>query len=167
MKLDVETLMKKRWIGVAHAILIIMSFSLPWAYPEDYGNTVSIFGLHLTTGSDLQRFGDIMGFLMTGAIMVTAAVYLWKRWRKTEGTKTSVTLFTLVLLYPIIAGGSLEHIWLGYLTTLLLTAPIPTLMFINWTHQKMEPHGGIQTVIKNIYNQINGRLSRTGKAPQP
>ena len=167
MKLDVETLMKRRWIGVAHAILIIMSFSLPWAYPEDYGNTVSIFGLHLTTGSDLQRFGDIMGFLMTGAIMVTAAVYLWKRWRKTEGTKTSVTLFTLVLLYPIIAGGSLENIWLGYLATLLLTAPIPTLMFINWTHQKMEPHGGIQAVIKNIYNQINGRLGRTGKAPQP
>ena len=80
-----------------------------------------------------------MGFMMTTAIMVTAAVYLWKRWRNTQGTKTSITLFTLVLLYPIIASGSLEHIWLGYLVTLLLTAPIPTLMFINWGHQKLEP----------------------------
>ena len=115
MKLDVESLMKERWIGVSHAILIILSFGLPWAYPEDYGNTVSVFGLNLTTGSDLQRFGDVMGFMMTTAIMVTAAVYLWKRWRNTQGTKTSITLFTLVLLYPIIASGSLEHIWLGYL----------------------------------------------------
>ena len=167
MKLDVESLMKERWIGVSHAILIILSFGLPWAYPEDYGNTVSVFGLNLTTGSDLQRFGDVMGFMMTTAIMVTAAVYLWKRWRNTQGTKTSITLFTLVLLYPIIASGSLEHIWLGYLVTLLLTAPIPTLMFINWGHQKLEPHGGIQAVIKNTYNNIYGRLGRNKKAPQP
>ena len=167
MNLDVETLIKRRWVGVAHAIMIIMSFGLPWAYPEDYGNTVSMFGLNLTTGASLQRFGDIMGFMMTTFIMVSAAMYLWKRWRKKQGTKTTVTLFTLVLLYPIIASGSLEHIWLGYLTTLLLTAPIPTLMFINWGHQKLEPHGGIQAVIKNTYNNISDRLGRTGKAPQP
>ena len=76
-----------------------------------------------------------MGFLMTGGIMTAAAAYLWKRWRKTEGAKTAVMLFALVFLYPIIAGGSLEKIWLGYLATLLLSAPIPSRMFLNWGHQ--------------------------------
>ena len=44
-------------------------------------------------------------------------------------------LFALVALYAIIAGGSLEKIWLGYLATLLLSAPIPALMFVNYAHQ--------------------------------
>ncbi len=104
---------------------------------------------------------------MTGGIMIAAAAYLWKRWRKKEAVKTAVTLFALVFLYVILAGGSMEKIWLGYLATLLLSAPIPALMFVNWTHQKLEPHGGIPAVTKKIYNQINGRLSRTGKTPQP
>ena len=108
-----------------------------------------------------------MGFLMTGGIMTAAAAYLWKRRRKTEGAKIAVMLFALVFLYPIIAGGSLENIWLGYLATLLLSAPIPALMFVNWGHQKLEPHGGIPAIIKNTYNNIYGRLGRTGKAPQP
>ena len=76
-----------------------------------------------------------MGFLMTGGIMIATIAYLWKRWRKTEGGKTSVTRFALVALYPIISGGSLENIWLGYLATLLLSAPIPALMFVNYAHQ--------------------------------
>ena len=59
-----------------------------------------------------------MGFLMTGGIMIATIAYLWKRRRKTEGGKTAVLLFALVFLYPIIAGGSLEKIWLGYLATL-------------------------------------------------
>ena len=29
----------------------------------------------------------------------------------------------------------MEKIWLGYLTTLLLSAPIPALMFVNYAHQ--------------------------------
>ena len=77
-----------------------------------------------------------MGFLMTAGIMIAATAYLWKRWRKTAGAKTAVTLFALVVLYPIIAGSSLENIWLGYLATLLLSAPIPALMFVNWGHPK-------------------------------
>ena len=76
-----------------------------------------------------------MGFLMTGGIMIATIAYLWKRWRKTEGAKAAVTLFALVDLYPILAGGSMEKIWLGYLTTLLLSAPIPALMFVNYAHQ--------------------------------
>ena len=76
-----------------------------------------------------------MGFLMTGGIMTAAAAYLWKRRRKTEGAKTAVMLFALVFLYPIIAGGSLEKIWLGYLATLLLSAPIPSRRFVNYAHQ--------------------------------
>ena len=76
-----------------------------------------------------------MGFLMTGGIMTAAAAYLWKRWRKTEGAKTAVMLFALVALYAIIAGGSMEKIWLGYLATLLLSAPIPSRRFVNWGHQ--------------------------------
>ena len=76
-----------------------------------------------------------MGFLMTGGIMTAAAAYLWKRRRKTEGAKTAVMLFALVFLYPIIAGGSMEKIWLGYLATLLLSAPIPSRMFVNYAHQ--------------------------------
>ena len=36
---------------------------------------------------------------------------------------------------PILAGGSMEKIWLGYLTTLLLSAPIPSRMFVNYAHQ--------------------------------
>ena len=72
---------------------------------------------------------------MTGGIMIAAAAYLWKRWRKKEAVKTAVTLFALVALYPILAGGSMEKIWLGYLTTLLLSAPIPALMFVNYAHQ--------------------------------
>ena len=91
--------------------------------------------MHLTTGSDLQRFGDFTGFVMTGGIMIAAAAYLWKRWRKKEAVKTAVTLSALVALYPILAGGSMEKIWLGYLTTLLLSAPIPALMFVNYAHQ--------------------------------
>ena len=76
-----------------------------------------------------------MGFLMTGGIMIATIAYLWKRRRKTEGGKTAVLLFALVFLYPIIAGGSLEKIWLGYLATLLLSAPIPSRMFVNYAHQ--------------------------------
>ena len=72
---------------------------------------------------------------MTGGIMIAAAAYLWKRWRQKEGVKTAVTLFALVALYPILAGGSMKKIWLGYLTTLLLSAPIPALMFVNYAHQ--------------------------------
>ena len=104
---------------------------------------------------------------MTGGIMIAAAAYLWKRWRQKEGAEASVMLFALVFLYAILAGGSMEKIWLGYLTTLLLSAPIPALMFVNWGHQKLEPHGGIPAIIKNTYNNIYGRLGRTGKAPQP
>ena len=76
-----------------------------------------------------------MGFLMTVGIMIATIAYLWKRRRKTEGGKTAVMLFALVALYPIIAGGSLEKIWLGYLATLLLSAPIPSRMFVNYAHQ--------------------------------
>ena len=108
-----------------------------------------------------------MGFLMTGGIMIAAAAYLWKRRRKTEGAKAAVMLFALVFLYAIIVGGSLEKIWLGYLATLLLSAPIPALMFVSWGRQELEPHGGIPAIIKNTYNNIYGRLGRTGKAPQP
>ena len=72
---------------------------------------------------------------MTGGIMIAAAAYLWKRWRKKEAVKTAVTLFALVALYPILAGGLMEKIWLGYLTTLLLSAPIPSRMFVNYAHQ--------------------------------
>ena len=91
--------------------------------------------MNLTTGSDLQRFGEVMGFLMTGGIMIATIAYLWKRWRKTEGAKAAVMLFALVFLYPILAGGSLEKIWLGYLATLLLSAPIASRMFVNYAHQ--------------------------------
>ena len=76
-----------------------------------------------------------MGFLMTVGIMIATIAYLWKRWRKTEGVKTAATRFALVFLYAIIAGGSLEKIWLGYLATLLLSAPIPSRRFVNWGHQ--------------------------------
>ena len=72
---------------------------------------------------------------MTGGIMIAAAAYLWKRWRKKEAVKTAVTLSALVALYPILAGGSMEKIWLGYLTTLLLSAPIPSRIFVNYAHQ--------------------------------
>ena len=72
---------------------------------------------------------------MTGGIMIAAAAYLWKRWRQKEGAEAAVMLFALVFLYPILAGGSMEKIWLGYLTTLLLSAPIPSRMFINYAHQ--------------------------------
>ena len=67
--------------------------------------------------------------------MIATVAHLWKRWRQTEGAKAAVMLFALVFLYPIIAGGSLEKIWLGYLTTLLLSAPIPSRMFVNYAHQ--------------------------------
>ena len=67
--------------------------------------------------------------------MIAAAAYLWKRWRQKEAVKTAVTLSALVALYPILAGGSMKKIWLGYLTTLLLSAPIPALMFVNYAHQ--------------------------------
>ena len=58
--------------------------------------------MNLTTGADLQRFGEVMGFLMTVGIMTAAAAYLWKRRRQTEGGKTAVMLFALVALYPVI-----------------------------------------------------------------
>ena len=67
---------------------------------------------------------------MTGGIMIAAAAYLWKRRRQKEGAKAAVMLFALVFLYPILVGGSMEKIWLGYLATLLLSAPIPALMFV-------------------------------------
>ena len=76
--------------------------------------------------------------------MIAAAAYLWKRRRKTEGGKIVVMLFALVFLYPIIAGGSLGKIWLGYLAILLLSAPIPSLMFVNWGHQNRNPTAASQ-----------------------
>ena len=72
---------------------------------------------------------------MTGGIMIAAAAYLWKRWRQKEGAEAAVMLFALVFLYPILAGGSMEKIWLGYLATLLLSAPIPSRRFVNWGHK--------------------------------
>ena len=72
---------------------------------------------------------------MTGGIMIAAAAYLWKRWRQKEGAEAAVMLFALVFLYPILAGGSMEKIWLGYLATLLLSAPIPSRRFVNYAHQ--------------------------------
>ena len=72
---------------------------------------------------------------MTGGIMIAAAAYLWQRWRQKEGAEAAVMLFALVFLYPILAGGSMEKIWLGYLATLLLSAPIPSRRFVNYAHQ--------------------------------
>ena len=43
--------------------------------------------MNLTTGSDLQRFGEVMGFLMTGGMMIAATAYLWKRWRKKRSSE--------------------------------------------------------------------------------
>ena len=147
--------MQKRWVGVTHAVLNIRSFSLPWAYLEDWGNTGSVFGMNLTTGSDRQRFGAVMGFLMTGAIMA-AAGYLWKRWRKTEGAKAAAMRFALVALYAIIAGGSPEQIWLGYLTTLLRSAPIPSFRFVNYAHRKLKRHGGRRSPARGIGKHPSG-----------
>ena len=88
--------------------------------------------------------------------------------QNTQGAKTAVMLFALVLLYPILAGGSLVD-KSGWDTSPPCCCPhqFPTLMFVNWGHQKLEPHGGIPAIIKNTYNNIYGRLGRTGKAPQP
>ena len=77
MKLDVESLLNTRWVGVTHAILIILSFGLPWVYPEDYGNTASVFGIALTTGSELSTFGDLMRFLIAVAIMTVDTMFWW------------------------------------------------------------------------------------------
>lgn len=114
MKLDVESLLNTRWAGVIHAVLIILSFGLPWVYPEDYGNTVSVYGIALTAGSELSTFGDVMGFLIAAAIMTAAAFYLMKRWNGNVAVKTSVTMFGMVALYPILAAGAIEKIRLGY-----------------------------------------------------
>lgn len=108
MKLDVESLLNTRWAGVIHAVLIILSFGLPWVYPEDYGNTVSVYGIALTAGSELSTFGDVMGFLIPAAIMTAAAFYLMKRWNGNVAVKTSVTMFARVALYPILAAGAIE-----------------------------------------------------------
>ena len=171
MKPDVENLMRQRWTGVALAVLIIMSLGLPWAYPEDFGNTMPTFGMFFIAAGDLQEFGYYMGFLMTGIMLVASGVYLWKRWRKMQGVKTAITRFAVVALYPILAAGSLEKIGLGYLTTLLLCAPVPALMFVNFAHRKLEPRGGIQAVARSIYSRVNrrdGRLNRTtDNATQP
>ena len=108
-----------------------------------------------------------MGFLMTGGIMTVAAAYLWKRRRKTEGGKIAVMLFALVLSIPHhsrrVAGENLAGIPRHPAAVRTNSA----LMFVNWGHQKLEPHGGIPAIIKNTYNNIYGRLGRTGKAPQP
>ena len=158
MKFDIESLLNTRWVGVGHATLIILSFALPWVYPEDYGNTVSVFGIALTTGSELSTFGDIMGFLFAAAIMTVAAYYLLHRWYGHVAVKTSVTMFAMVALYPIIAAGAIEKIWLGYAATLLLCAPTQTIMFVDWAHQKLEPHGGLHAVIAKIYGFARTRI---------
>lgn len=120
MKLDVESLLNTRWVGVIHAVLIIFSFVLPWVYPEDYGNTVSAFGIALTTGSELSTFGDVMGFLFAGAIMTAAAFYLLHRWYGHVAGKISVTMLAMVVPHPIRSAGRIENIRLGYIAA---TAP--------------------------------------------
>ena len=91
--------------------------------------------MNLTTGSDLQTFGDFTGFVMTGGIMIAAAAYpveTMAQKRSSENRGNAVRVGSSV---PILAGGSMEKIWLGYLTTLLLSAPIPSRMFVNYAHQ--------------------------------
>ena len=166
MKLDIENLMNKRWAGISHAVLIILSFGLPWAYPEDHGNTASVYGLNLTTASDLNTFSDFMGFLMTSALILAAAFYMWRRCYNHTAVQTSLTLFAIVVLFPILAGGAIEKIWLGYVATLLLCAPTPTLMFVNWAHRKLEPHGGLKATTAKLYGKIHARMARPA-APQP
>ena len=166
MKIDIEHLLNKRWAGITHAILIIMSFGLPWVFPEDYGNTTSLYGLNLTTGSELNTFGDFTGFLLTGTIIVMAAIYMWQRCNNRVAVRTASTMFIIMILFPILAGGSIERVWLGYITTLLLCAPTPTLMFVNWAHRKLEPSGGLKTFSAKLYGKISARLSRpAGQQP--
>ena len=166
MNLDIENLLNKRWAGIVHAILIILSFGLPWAYPEDFGNTASVFGLNLTTGSELSTLGDFMGCLMTGLIIAMAAFYMWRRCFNKTAVRTSTTLFFTVALFPLLAGGAIGKVWLGYFATLLLCAPTPTLTFVNWAHRKLEPHGGLKAVTNRLYDKISARFSRPA-AQQP
>ena len=156
--------MQKRWTGVVHALLIIMSFGMPWVYPEDYGNTVSVFGMHLTTGSDLQRFGDVMGFLMTGGIMVAGAAYLWLRWSGTQGAKTAITLFALVVLYPVhsqrLFGESLAGI--PHHPAAVRAYSVPHVRRLGPTEEP-GPRGRIQSIPRNIHNWINAQLGRSSR----
>ena len=166
MKLDVESLLNTRWIGVVHASLIILSFGLPWVYPEDYGNTASVYGIAQTTGFELTTFGDIMGFLISGAIMVASAIYLVKRWRGHVAIKVSITMFALVAIYPILATGAIEKVWLGYIATLLLCAPTPAVKFVDWTHRKLKPHGSLRSACNSIYGATRAKITRpSGNSP--
>ena len=107
-----------------------------------------------------------MGFLLTGALIATAAIYMWKRCNNQTAIRTIVTMFIIMAIFPIIAGGAIENIWLGYLATLLLCAPTPTLLFTNWAHRKLAPHGGLKAAATKLYSQINSRLGRpTGQNP--
>ena len=165
-KLDVENLLAKRWVGITYGFAIILSFGLPWVYPEDYGQTTSVYGLNLTTGSELDTFGDVMGFIMTGIMMVVAALYLWKRWIGHQAARTIVTLFWVTVMFPLLGTGSIEKIWFGYIVTLLLCAPMPTLMFVDWTHRKLRPYGGFRSVIRNAYVHLSRRLNKNhGSSP--
>lgn len=158
---DLESLLAKQWVGIAYGIAIILSFGLPWVYPEDYGRTASVYGLNLTAGSELDTFGDVMGFVITGTMMVLAAFYLWKRWIGQQAVRTIVTLFCVAVMFPLLGAGSIEKIWFGYIVTLLLCAPKPTLMFVDWAHRRLEPHGGLHAAISNIYRHLSGRLNKT------
>ena len=91
--------------------------------------------------------------------MVIAAVLLFKKLRDRQATTTSVVMFTATAAYPLIAGGSIEHVGFGYVVTLLLTAPIATLLFINWTHRKLAAHGGAAAVWANVKQRISQRTA--------
>ena len=158
MKLDVESLLNTKQVGVIHAILIILSFALPWVYPEDYGKTVSVYGINLITGSEMSSFGDYMGVLISGGIIVVAASYLLQRWYGHVAAKTSVTMFAMVALFPFLAAGAIEKIWLGYATTLLLCAAMPAIMFVDWIHQNLGSQGRLHAVITNLYVSARGRI---------
>ena len=161
--LDTETLLSNRWIGIAHALLIVLSLGLPWAYPEDHGNAASAYGQWMITSTATMQAGsftmltngDAFSFIILTIVMVASAVFLWKKWYSHQGAKTAITLFVMLAAFPLLASGAMEKVWLGYGVTLLLCAPLPALIALNWgTRYANHPKG------RSLINHVRQRLTR-------
>lgn len=134
----IERLFALRSIGMIHAGLIIMSFALPWAFPEDHTRPLSLFSVGVKGIAWSYSNAEIVGAGITLAIGILAMVYFLIRSNNSPARWTATTLFLLIASFPITGAATIENVSYGYAVTLLLAAPTPAFLLINWTTRQLE-----------------------------
>lgn len=113
-------------LGRAWAVLIVLSFGIPWVYPEDYGNSVSLYGFLVIVGSDFAGAGDHLGLLASLLVFAFGAWYLYSKLVDDKYGVAAVfcLAITLVALAIIVlVFGSADRLDWGWFFTVLLCMP--------------------------------------------